>query len=130
MPNTSTVYQNEHRWDIEAAVDLSAAGAVGAQRGTNCVWAKTGTGTYTCTVKGATSLKFVEILRAGAQLRATTLATVLSARVSTITQATDGSDDVIITVITAQTTGAAADTTAAVTLEIDVVLRMRPMGAW
>lgn len=130
MPNLSTIYQNEFRWEIDASTDLSAVGAVGAQRGTNCVWAKTAAGTYTCVVKGTSGLRFVEVLRAGAQLRGAVLATALDARVSTVVQATDGSDDITVTVLTSNSLGAAADTTGVITLEMAVVLRQRPMASW
>lgn len=129
--NATSIFQNEHRWVIEGQVDLSAAAAVGDSRGTNMVWARTAVGTYTCTVKGTTATRMYEALKASAFLSdAATLAGALEARISGIAQATDGTDDVVITVLTCNETGAAADTTAAVTLNIDVVLRTTPMTAW
>ncbi len=130
MPNMTSVFQNEHRWCIEGQVVLGADAAVGVSRGTNMVWAKTDTGKYTCTVKGTAALSFYEQLKALAMLsQCATLAGALEARVLSVTQtATTG--DVVITVLTCNELGAAADTTGACVLNVDVVLRTTPMTAW
>ena len=123
---------------IQGSFDLSAAAAVltltypGGQtatcRGDNLSCAKGGTGSYTVTLKGTGATKFVEVLYSNANLQATTLATALTARVAAVAQPGGSSgDDITITVITAQTTGAAADTTAAVTVCFEVALRVARM---
>lgn len=130
-----TVFANDGRMHFDGAFNLSAGAAVlnitpvtGVTKtctGQNIVVAKTGTGTYTATIKTSQAAQgpvfgVVEVLDAKASLIATTLATVLSARVASVTTTTAG--DIVITIITAQTTGAAADTTAAITVSFDVVI--------
>lgn len=127
---TQSVFQNEGRWHIEAQCDLGSDASAGAVRGTNCTFTKTGTGAYTLKVKGTTALKVYEVLHGQAALVGASPATAFNARVTGVTQATDGTDDVSITLVTLTNaaTPAAADTTAAITLSVNVVLRVIRMG--
>jgi hypothetical protein len=135
-------YLNSNRLEIEGMFNLSASAAVNnivnpdgsiktvTGEFMSCV--KTGTGTYQVTVKSASSesgavFQPVEILNADADLMATTLAVALSARVSAV--GLDANGNILITIITAQTTGAAADTTAAVSVTFDVVICTQRMAA-
>lgn len=134
MSTTQSVFHNPGRYVIEGTFDLSSSAAVSSisypvgqtktVRGQGMTCAKISTGTYDVTVKtsstvsGAT-IQNIELLDAKASPIATTLTVVLSARVSTVTLSTAG--DIVIRVITAQTSGAAADTTAAITVGFNVV---------
>lgn len=137
--NISPVYQNEASWVVQGTFDLSAGAAVLAisnpdgstktVRGDNMSVVKNGTGTYDVTLKGTSNLKLVELLDGRAALIGATVATALSARIQSALQPGGSSgDDIIIKVITAQTTGAAADTTGAITVSFSVTIRIRRMG--
>jgi hypothetical protein len=102
MPNITTVFQNEHRWQIEGQVDLDSAAAVGASRGTNMVWARTGAGIYTCTVKGNNALSMYEVLKSNAWFSDPTLGGAVDARVESISQSTSN-DNITITIHTYST---------------------------
>ena len=130
---SNPIVQNEFEWQIRGQCDLSAAGAVGATRGTNQTVTKTATGTYTVVIKGTQALKLVEILSASAWMSgALPVVVALGARVASVVQATDGSDDITITLKTTATAGGSgADTditTNAVTFNWFVVLRVGKMG--
>lgn len=140
--NTNTKFLNSGRLEIEGSFDLSAAAAVSTIsqpdgstktcRGENMTCAKNTTGTYDVTVKLASSLdgqpvfQPVELLNASASIVAATVAVALSARVSAV--AKDSNGNLKITVITAQTSGAAADTTAAITVCFSVAIGTQRMG--
>lgn len=137
MPNISSRNQNEGKWEIEMEADLSAAAAVTATRGTNVVCTKTGVGTYSFVIKGTSALKVHEMLNRDARLSGTP-ATALFASVTGVSQATDGSDDVTVTVKTHSLTvsgalGTAAtmsdaDTTGACVLSVKLVARVIRMS--
>lgn len=130
MSTNVAIYNNYGRYEIEGSFDLSAAAAVlpitiGTDsvtcRGDNLSCAAGGTGTYTVTLKGTGNLQLVETIFADAAIRATTVAAALFARVSSVTQSTNG--DIVITVLTTSAAGAAIATTAAITVGFQVVLR-------
>lgn len=122
--------QNEGEWSIRGQIDLSAAAAVTANRGTNQVAAKTATGTYTVTVKGTANLKLVEMLDQRVAFANGAPVTALGCRISSVTQ-TAGTDDIVITIkttLTAGGSGADTDVTGATTLSYEVVIRIAKMG--
>lgn len=136
MPTGEAVFVNYAEFHIKSQVDLSSAGAVGATRGDGATWAKTGTGTYTCTIKAGGGLRLVEQLKARAFFSGSAPGLALFCRVSSITQTAD-TDDLVITVktqalqVTAVNTDATLidrDTNAATTLNVDVVIRTAKMG--
>ena len=126
----NSIYQNEWRWVIEGEIDLSAAAAVSAGRGTDMTFTKTATGTYTAVIKGSKGLKLVEILDRRVTFNGTVPAAATGCRISGVTQDTS-TDDITITIKTmaSPTTGADTDTTAATTLSFKVVLRTGKMGS-
>ena len=139
--NLVTKFHNSARYVIEGSFDLSAGAAVqnitdGVEtktvRGEGMSVAKNGTGTYDVTVKLASSLdgkpvfQPVELLYGNANFIGTTLATTLDARIKSV--ALDTSGNLVISVITAQTTGAAADTTGAITVAFQVIVATQRMG--
>lgn len=132
MPNTVTRYSNEHRYEIEGQIDLSAGAAVTATRGTGLSAVKSATGTYTVTLAGPAAIKLVEILHASSNFSNGVPTTALGSRVSSITQTSnDTSDPIVIVVKTSATAGGAdTDVTAATTLNFRVVLRVGTMTAW
>lgn len=134
MANYNTVFHNDARYEIEGSFDLSAAAAVltisypagqtKTVRGKGMSVVKNGAGTYDVTVKLSSTIsgptfQSIELLDADAKLVAVTVATALDARVASVALSTAG--DIVIKVLTTQTTGAAADTTAAVTVSFQVV---------
>lgn len=134
MPTNAAKFWNQETMNLAGSFDLSAAAAVlsisypaGVTKtcrgvGMSCV--KTGTGQYDVTLKQSSAqgpvFQAVELLYADAPLIATTVATVLSARVASVTLSATG--DIVVRVITAQTSGAAADTTAAITVSFNVII--------
>jgi hypothetical protein len=142
--NIESKYLNDGRFVIEGVISLSSGAAVNTvTAGTasktvtgqfmSCV--KNGTGRYDVTVKLASSLdgkpifQPVEFLGGYAHIVATTVATALWGRLLGA-PTVDANGNLVISVITAQTTGAAADTTAAVLVSFQVVLctqRMDPV---
>lgn len=133
--NNFSKFNNDARLVIEGTFDLSAGAAVvpftsgvatKTVRGQNMSVVKNGTGTYDVTVKYASSLdgkpvfQPVELLYGNANLVGATVATTLDARIHSVTVTTAG--DLLIKVITAQTSGAAADTTGAITVAFMVIL--------
>lgn len=129
--NTVTRYQNEHRWEIEGQIDLSAAAAVSASRITGATVSKTAVGTYTVVLSGSKALKLVEILDQRVNFANGVPAGATGCRISSIAQDSN-TDAVTITIKTmaSPTTGADTDTTAATTLSFKVTLRVGKMGAW
>ncbi len=129
MPNTTARNQNPNKWEIEMEADLSAAAAVTATRGENVTCTKTGVGTYNFVIKGTSALKVHATLNRDARLHGTP-ATAFDARITAITQATDGSDDVTVSVttLTNAATPAAADTTGACVLSVSLTLQCARMG--
>jgi hypothetical protein len=131
--NNRVVHLNPGKFEIEGSFDLTSGAAVttltvglGTKtvRGQHMSVVKNTTGTYDVTVKLASTLdgqpvfQAVELLDADAHIIATTVATALDARVASVTIDTSG--NMVIRVLTVQTTGAAADTTAAITVSFDV----------
>lgn len=139
MANLVTRYHNSARYVIEGSFDLSAAAAVQnitagvatkTVRGENMSVVKNGTGTYDVTVKLAGTLdglpfRPVELLYGNANIIAAAVATVLDCRIQSVT--VTSSNDILIKVVTAQTTGAAADTTGAITVAFQVVFSINRM---
>lgn len=134
MASFNTVFHNDGRYEIEGSFDLSAGAAVSTitypagqtktVRGKGMTAVKNGTGTYDVTVKLSSTIsgptfQSIELLDADAKLVATTVATALDARIASVLLNTAG--DIVIKVLTTQTSGAAADTTAAVTVSFQVV---------
>lgn len=128
---------------IEGSFDLDSSAAVKnismpdgttkTVRGEGMTVAKNGTGTYDVTVKLASSLDGQPVfqpveapLHANASLFGATLATALQARVSAI--ATDTSGNLKVTVKTMDATGAAVDTTGAITVTFKADLEYNRMG--
>lgn len=127
MPNTTNTNQNEHKWEIEMEADLSAAAAVSATRGTNVTCTKSGTATYTFVIKGTTALKMYEVLHRSTDINGTP-ATITRAVITSITQATDGTDDITVVVKTTNAAFTETATTGACTLTVALGLRTARMG--
>lgn len=127
MPNVVTRYQNEHRWEIEMEADLSAAAAVTATRGTNITCTKSSTATYTFVIKGTSALRMSAVLFRQTDVSGTP-ATISRANITSISQATDGSDDITVVVKTTNTTFVETATTGACTLSVKLVLQVGRMG--
>jgi hypothetical protein len=141
MTNKS-IFLNGGRFEMEGSFDLSATatvlnliqpdGSTKTCRGQFMSCVKSTTGTYVVTVKLASSLdgqpvfQPVELLDAHADLVGATVATALDARVSSV--AKDQNGNIAITVLTTGSTGAAVDTTAAVTVSFRVVIEKNRMG--
>jgi hypothetical protein len=119
--------QNEGKWEIEMEADLSAAAAVSATRGTNVTCTKSGTATYTFVVKGSSGLKLYEMLHRQADI-AGTPATITRAIITSISQATDGSDDLTCVVKTTNAAFTETATTGACTLSVQLKVRALRMG--
>lgn len=119
------VLNNECTWTISGELDVSAAAAVVAIRGSNLSVTKTGTGQYTIVLKNAGALQLVELLGREANFTgATRPATALGCCLDTVTQsATTGDITLILTTLALPTSGAATDGTAAVTIAFAVVVR-------
>jgi hypothetical protein len=103
--------------ELEAEVDLTAA-AVAATRGAGVTCTKSATATYTFVFKGNThGQKMYSVLGREARLNGAP-ATAFNAIITSVTQATDGSDDITVVakttnaslVETANTAGASAAT--------------------
>lgn len=134
MSQLNTIFHNDYRYEIEGTFDLSAGAAVSSisypagqtktVRGRGMTVVKNGTGTYDVTVKNSSTVsgatfQAIELVDGNANLIGATLATVLDARIQSVALSTAG--DIVIKVITAQTSGAAADTTGAITVAFRVV---------
>jgi len=134
MPTNAAKFWNNETLTLAGSFDLSAsaavqnisypAGVTKTVRGVGMSVVKAATGTYDVTIKQSSAqgpvFQPVEVLYTDATLMATTLATVLSARVSSVTVSATG--DLVVRILTAQTTGAAADTTAAITVTFEVII--------
>jgi hypothetical protein len=127
MPNITSKNQNEHKWEIEMEADLSAAAAVTATRGTNVTCTKSSTATYTFVVKGTSGLKVFEVLHRNADVHGTPAA-ITRAIITSVTQATDGTDDLTIVVKTTNATFVETATTGACTLSVQLVCRTARMS--
>jgi hypothetical protein len=129
MPNITSRFQNEGRFVIEAEADLSAAAAVTATRGTGVTCTKTGVGTYRFRIAGTAALKMYEVLFRDAKLNGTP-GTAFDARVSAVSQTTDGTDDILVDVVTLTNaaTPAAADVNSACVLSVELRARVVRMG--
>lgn len=123
--------QNEYEWSIKGSFDLNASAAIIASRGSNqTVTGPSPAGTYSIVVKGSGALKLVAVFLARTNLSLGTPTTALGCRITAITQNAN-TDDVTITLLTtagAGDTGAAANTTAAITVNYEVVLQCGKMG--
>jgi hypothetical protein len=125
--NVSSKNQNEHKWEIEMEADISAAAAVTATRATGVTCTKSSTATYTFVVKGTKALKMYRVLHRQADVHGTP-ATITRAIITSITQATDGSDDLTVVVKTTNAAFAETATTGACVLSVKLVLQTARMG--
>lgn len=128
MPNITSRNQNPHKWDIEMEVDLNASAAVTATRGENVTCTKSSTATYTFVIKGTSALKMYQVLHRDADIYGTP-ATITRANITSITQATDGSDDVTVVVKTTNATFVETATTGACVLSVKLTLQVGRMGS-
>lgn len=141
MMNTVSLDWNDNKITVEGTFSLSAAAAVLSQTagltsktvtGQGMSVVKNGTGRYDVTMKtasaldGKPSIQPVEFLYGNANIVATTVATVLDCRILGVPTIT-ANGDITFSVITAQTTGAAADTTAAILVSFMVVFAVNRM---
>jgi hypothetical protein len=125
--NVTSRNQNEHKWEIEMEADLNGSAAVTATRGTNVTCTKSSTATYTFVIKGNTALKLYEVLHRSTDVNGTP-ATITRAIVTSITQATDGSDDITVVVKTTNAAFTETATTGACTLSVTLIARVGRMG--
>lgn len=131
MSVATSKFMNEHRFEMEGEIDLSAAAAVTAYRGLGTA-AKTAVGTYTVTIPGAIGqgLMVVELLKRAITFAGTVPAAATGCRIVSVVQsASDGSIVITIKTSASPTTGADTDTTAATTLSFSVVWRTQKMTA-
>ena len=139
--NNVSKYLNDGRFEIEGVISLAANAAVntvtvGLASKTvtgqfmSCV--KNGVGQYDITVKLASSLdgkpifQPVELLGGYAHIVSATVATALWGRLKAA-PTVDANGNLLISVITAQTSGAPADTTGAILVSFQVVLGTQRM---
>lgn len=119
---------NEGALYLNAEMDLSAAHAITAVRGTGVTFTRTGAGVYTVTWKGGTrGIQLVEVLTRTCDLSGTP-ATVFWGKIvagptQTVGGANDGDITCTINLLTNAATPAAADTTGACTLSVMLCLR-------
>lgn len=130
--NVISVQNNLNAHDLVGEVDLNASAAVLAARGDSISCTKTGTGTYVVRVSARDqgSPAVFEVLYRDATLQNGTPAGALGVKVTTVTVDTADAtkNDILITLVTTATaggTGAAADSTAAVTIPFWVKIRTR-----
>ena len=118
MPTQESKYSNFGRFVLESEVDLNSSGAVTATRGTGVTCTKSSTATYTFVFKGNThSQKLYEILQRVSKINGTP-ATITTSIVTSVTQATDGSDDITVVVKTTNAAFTETATTGACTLGV------------
>jgi hypothetical protein len=129
MPTLASTANTECEYTIDGEFDLSSSAAVTATRGTGLTVTKTGTGTYTVVLANRWGIQLVEIINRWAGFSATSPATATGVGITTVTQASatvaGNAGDITITVVTTANpnTGAATDTTAATTVDFQVVFR-------
>lgn len=122
--NNVAIFQNEFEWHVRGSIDLSAAAAVTAIRGTNMTATKTGTGAYSVVIKGNSALKLYEVISSHAEYSgANAPATALGVRVVSVTQAATDDITIVLNTTALPTSGAATDGTAAVTVNFEVIIR-------
>jgi hypothetical protein len=127
MPTQESKFLQYNRMEFEAEVDVSAAAAVTATRGDGVTCTKSATATYTFVFKGNThGQKMYKVLNRHSDLNGTP-ATATRSVITSITQATDGSDD--ITVVVKMTNAAFAETatTGACVLTLSVCIQTARM---
>jgi hypothetical protein len=128
MPTTTATFQNYATWRIEGSIDLDSSGEITATRGDGMTAGHSTTGLYEITVKGAQGMKLVELLHAGASLMDAAIGTVKDVGVKSVTQATDGTDAVVVTLRTVDAAGAdAEEATNALTVSFHAVIRTHKM---
>lgn len=138
MSNTATSkFYSSNRMEFEAEVDLSAAGAITAVRpragtsatvGDGFTATKSSTATYTFVFKGNVhGQKMYAVLNRDADVHGTP-ATITRAIITSITQATDGSDDITVVVKTTNATFVETATTGACTLKLNFVIQTARMS--
>lgn len=134
MPTSQSYFFNDFTMVIEGSFDLSASAAVltltypagqtKTVRGKGMTVTKTGTGTYAVVVKTSSTIsgptfQAVEFVGGDAGLVGATVATALGARLGGIPTLTSAGD-ITFNVITLSSTGAAVDTTGAITVTFEV----------
>lgn len=126
--NTSTMFRNAQRLEMEGQFDLSAAGAVTAYRGDGVTVVKNGTGLYDITVTNPAGLKLYKELYSGAELKDAAVGTVKDVGVKSLSQSsTDGS--FTMTVRTVNASGADVDeATDALTVSFAFVVQTAAMN--
>lgn len=127
---TQQTLENEAEWSIKGQIDLDTDASVLANRGSNQTVEKTATGEYTVTIKGTANLKLVEMLNERCNFSRATPATAKGCRVDDVSQDTSTDDVTIVlkTTANAEGSGADTDTTGAITLNYEVVIRTAKMG--
>lgn len=127
MPYTESKFSNPNRFVLEAEVDVSAAAAVSATRGQGVTCTKSSTATYTFVFKGNThGQKMYAVLNRECKLNGAP-ATITTAIMTSVTQATDGTDDITVVVKTTNAAFVETATTGACTLGIEVVVQAARM---
>lgn len=127
MPNTEMKQNNFAEMTLRAEADVSAAAAVSATRGTGVTCTKSSTATYTFVFKGNThGQKMYAVDNRHVSLNGSP-ATVTNAVVTSVTQATDGTDDITVVVKTTNAAYAETATTGACVLSVEVVIQTNRM---
>lgn len=127
MATQESKFSNDARMVLEAEVDLSAAAAVTATRGKGVTCTKSSTATYTFVFKGNThGQKMYAVLNREAKLNGTP-ASAFDSIVTSVTQATDGSDDITVVAKTTNASLVETATTGACTLGVEVVIQTARM---
>jgi hypothetical protein len=126
--NSTTVYGNSARFEMEGQVDLGSTGAVVAARGDGVSVVKNGTGLYDITVVNPAQLELVHVLDAGAALVDTAVGTVKGVGVKTPPAKNATSGSFTMTIRTVDAAGADVDEAAsALTVSFRFVTRTRRM---
>lgn len=126
MTGEST-FNSYARVEVEAQVDLSAAGAVSAVRGDGITCTKTDTGEYTLTLKAGGGLKLVQKLKAAGTIEDASACATARIDIVDVDQDAD-SDDVTVVFETNDGTSAADEDTAALTVNIELVFQSARMS--
>jgi hypothetical protein len=128
MPTTVSEWNNYARLELEASVDLSAAGAVSATRGDGVSVEKNGVGLYEITVANPQGHILNEVLGSSCTVRDAAVGTVKDCGIKSVTQVAATGAFLII----ARTVDAAGadvnEATNALTLDVRAVIRTRSMG--
>lgn len=127
MPTQESKFSNYNRMVLEAEVDLSAAAAVSATRGVGVTCTKSSTATYTFVFKGNTHGQKMYAVLGRKPIVTGTPTSITGANVTSITQATDGTDDITVVVKTTNATWVETACTGACVLTLEVVIQTARM---